>query len=293
MKRIIAAALAAMLVLAGCGAGTSKTEGTALYYINAEGNELETMPYTLKEEKPEMAAQELTEAVQDESLLPADGHSILQNSVQIASCGVMDDTVHVDLSGDYGSMKNSNKLLLTAGLTKTFEQIPGIDQVAITIRQEPLLDSRGKELGTLTADDFVIHSGKEINVYTGAEMTLYFLDDKGNIVPETRMVYYNSSVPMEQVVLEELIKGPVETGHFAILSPDVNYINITIQEGICYVNFDENLFTLMQGYEIEKTLDAIVRSLASVCSVDKVQFSINGDTAIVIDGLSLDQIFEA
>ncbi len=293
MKKRFGILLAAVLLLSGCAEPEAAAEGICLYYINAAGDELEHESFSAAGKSAQEIADQLVEALSDEARLPEEAQSVLQNGIRIASCETDGDLIRIDLSGDYGSLVHSYKLLLTAGLTKTFEQIEGINRVRITIQGEPLLDSKGKELGTLTAEDFVIHSGKEINAYSSTKMTLYFLNAGGMVVPETRTVYYGSSVPMEQVVLDELIKGPIEQEHLPSLPVDLNYINVTTQEEICYVNFDENMFTVIQGYDIRKMLDAIVKSLSSVCDVKKVQFSINGDTAIVIDGLSLDQIFEA
>ena len=225
--------------------------------------------------------------------MPKGDSPVIPDGISISSCTVEDDIIHIDLSGDYGSLSSSVKLLLTAGLTKTFEQINGIDGVNITIKKQPLLDTEGKELGILSDDEFVIHSGDEINTYSKMQMTLYFPDGSGTIVPETRTVYYKSSVPTEQLVMQELIKGPYEAGHQSLFASNANFLNVNIQKKICYVNFDESISQALSGYDVNKALQAIVRSMSSVCGIDKVQFSVNGDTAVEINGVSINKIFEA
>ena len=93
--------------------------------------------------------------------------------------------------------------------------------------------------------------------------------------------------------MQELIKGPYEAGHQSLFASNANFLNVNIQKKICYVNFDESISQALSGYDVNKALQAIVRSMSSVCGIDKVQFSVNGDTAVEINGVSINKIFEA
>ncbi len=291
MKKTVAGLAVFMLLLSGCA--HDDESGMNVYYINKDGNGLESKKVQLTDESPVSAAKELIKALQNTDDLPEGTKSVLQSDISIEACSVDDNIMDIDLSGDYGSMDITDKLLLTAGLTKTFVQIEGIDGVNFTIEKEPLLDLEGKEVGTLTADDFVIHMGDEINTYSNIELTLYFTDVTGKLVPEERTVYYSSSVPIEQLVIQELIKGPYEGSHNAIVAPNATFLNVNIQEDICYVNFDESISQAMSGYDADKALKAMVKTLSAACHIDKVQFSVNGDTATKINGIDISKIYEA
>lgn len=291
LKRTVAGIAVAMLLLSGCA--HDEDAGMYIYYINKDQNGLESKEIQITDESPVSTARELINALNNTENLPEGTKSILQSDISIESCSVDDNIMDINLSGDYGSMDITDKLLLTAGLTKTFVQIDGIEGVNFTIQKEPLLDLEGKEIGTLTADDFVIHSGDEINTYSNIELTLYFTDDTGKLVPEERTVYYSSSVPIEQLVIQELIKGPYEGNHKAVVSSNATFLNINIQEDICYVNFDESISQAMSGYDVDKALEAMVKTLSAECHVDKVQFSVNGDTATKINGTDISKIYEA
>ena len=291
MKKIAIFLAAVLLMFSGCSGNEEPKMN--LYCVNEKCNGLDTVKVDITDSNPVETATELIKDICDTSLMPKGDSPVIPDGISISSCTVEDDIIHIDLSGDYGSLSSSVKLLLTAGLTKTFEQINGIDGVNITIKKQPLLDTEGKELGILSDDEFVIHSGDEINTYSKMQMTLYFPDGSGTIVPETRTVYYKSSVPTEQLVMQELIKGPYEAGHQSLFASNANFLNVNIQKKICYVNFDESISQALSGYDVNKALQAIVRSMSSVCGIDKVQFSVNGDTAVEINGVSINKIFEA
>lgn len=291
MKKIAIFLAAVLLMFSGCSGNEAPKMN--LYCVNEKCNGLDTVKVDITDSNPVETATELIKDICDTSLMPKGDSPVIPDGISISSCTVEDNIIHIDLSGDYGSLSSSVKLLLTAGLTKTFEQINGIEGVNIKIKKQPLLDTEGKELGILSDDEFVIHSGDEINTYSKMQMTLYFPDGSGTIVPETRTVYYKSSVPTEQLVMQELIKGPYEAGHQSLFASNANFLNVNIQKKICYVNFDESISQALSGYDVNKALQAIVRSMSSVCGIDKVQFSVNGDTAVEINGVSINKIFEA
>ena len=300
MKRLLAlfAASALCLSAAGCAAEQDQTTGINIYYINATGDGLEYKGTDLSAEYSDELVADIISLLGDPQLEGENsGSSVLQNDISVSDYDYdsLSGLLDIDLAGDYGSLANTGKLLLTAGITLTFEQVDGVSDVYITIQGEPLLDSNGEDLGALSAEDFVIHTGNEINIYTNSIMELYFLNEDGDeIEPERRVVYYNSNVPLEQVVLEELIEGPHEEDHRAALANTLGFLSVTIQEDVCYVNFDENVVQTMAPFDCELALESIVQSISAVCNVDKVQFSVNGDTLVEFaDGTTIDHIYEA
>ena len=301
MKRRLCLFLASamLLSLVGCGSDNEEKSGVSVYRINASGDGLVSESTEIGTEYSEgnvnSIIDEISKAASDEE---DSSSSVLQNGLTVASYNYNSEVQRfdIDLSGDYGSLTNAEKLMLMAGLTLSFEQLDGVDSVYITIQGEPLLDSNGNDIKSLQTDDFVIHSGNEVNIYTSAEMKLYFLDLAGKkLAPETRTVYFNSNVPLEQVVLDEIIKGPQDTASRSSSVPStLTYLSVTTQDGVCYVNFDENAVQAMALYDSEMALESIVESIASVCNVQKVQFLINGDTSVEFsDGTSIDHIYNA
>ena len=67
---------------------------------------------------------------------------------------------------------------------------------------------------------------------------LYFADESGTkLVPEARDVFYDINTSKERIIVDELIKGPETVGLKATIPSDTKVVSVTMNEGICYVNF--------------------------------------------------------
>ena len=88
---------------------------------------------------------------------------------------------------------------------------------------------------------------------------------------------------MERLVVEQLIAGPKTSAGGPVISPVINpatgIVNISVRDGICYVNLDPTFLT--QPYQVtpEVAIYSIVNSLAEMPDVSKVQILINGDSS--------------
>lgn len=298
MKKIISALLAAFLVLglAGCDhvQGRQESQQFYLFYINKDLNRLEEIPY-----EPESVETEamIGELIAKQAVRPEEDRDyilLLPEGTTILGYELEDETIILNLSSSYASMSASREILARAGLVRTFVQVPGVRRLKLQVNGSPLLDSSGREVGALTRDSFVENSGKEINTYQSIAMKLYFTDESGSVLlPEERKVYYSSNVPLERAVVEEIVKGPKQDGHYPTLPAETNILSVTIQEGICYVNFDDSFTNSILSVQEEIPIYSIVNSLASVCHVNKVQFSINGSSSVTFrKNMKLDQLFE-
>ena len=49
---------------------------------------------------------------------------------------------------------------------------------------------------------------------------------------------YKRSIPKERIVLEQLMKGPLEKGHYPTIPENTEVLNVTIADSLCYVAFD-------------------------------------------------------
>lgn len=297
MKKLLIGLLAVFLMVGAAGCtlpGREDGEQYYLYYVNKDLNKLEEVDY-----EPESRDTEglIAEFVARQAIRPngkEDYSLLLPEETTILGYELEDEILTLNFSASYGSMSTSREILARAGLVRTFTQVPGVRWVKLLVNGSPLLDSSGREIGALTRESFVENSGKEINTYQSITMELYFTDESGSVLlPETRKAYYSSNVPLERAVVEEIIKGPKVEGHYPTLSSETNILSVTIQENICYVNFDESFASLALNVQEEIPVYSIVNSLASTCHVNKVQFSINGSSSVTFrKNVTLDQLFE-
>ena len=191
-------------------------------------------------------------------------------------------------------MSRPREVLVRAGLVRGFTQIPEVERVQITTEDGELKDSSGNVIGPMTRESFVENAGKEINNYQYTTLTLYFANETGDkLVSETRSVYYSTSMPLERVVVEQLVKGPSEEGHYAVLSPDTNILSVTTSDNIAYVNFDETFVNGTISVAQEIPIYALVNSITTNCPVQRVQFSINGESDVTFrESMKLNQFYE-
>lgn len=277
------------LLLAGCGEEKKEEDGYHLYAV--VGSTIQEEAYQPKAEDADGLLEEFA------GLLSYSGEEekpLLPEGVAVVSCEQNGEILYVDMNEAYGQLKPAQEILSRAVVVKTFTQISGISYVQITVAGEDLKNSQGNAVGLLTADSFMENSGEEINSYQYSDITLYFATEDGkNLVPEERKVYYISSTPLERVVVEQLIRGPQENGHYPTVSPNTRIIGVSVADGIGYVNLDQNFTTGTLTVQEEIPIYSIVNSLIRSGNVKKVQISINGDTRVTFrESMDLDRLYE-
>lgn len=273
---LLAAAMALSLALPGCGNKTKEEASFNLYYLNSDLDRLITEEYTPADEDADAMVKEiLEEEMTDpgrkgtETLLPED--------VKIRSCEIEDNVLRIDFSQSYAKVDTTREVLARGGIVRSVLQAEGIDTVVFTVGGEDLTDSFGNAIGPMTAESFVENAGKTINNYTNITMTLYYTDQTGMLLlPEVRNVYYSTSEPAERAVVEALIAGPTETGHYPTLPAGTNIISVLPQDDVCYVNFDASVNEGTLNVADKIPIYSIVNSLAATCGTKKVQFTIDG-----------------
>lgn len=305
MKKIITWILCAFVMIAALGIslfflfpGDDEEEGYYLYYLNQEEDALVQIRGKAEESDSNALVAELYLLQQ----MPPEGKKnaqlglLLPADTTLLNFALEEGLLSLNFSSGYLTMDREREILVRAGMVRLFSQIQGVKKIQFFVEDQPLRNAEGIEIGSLTAGRFVENSGKEINSYMRTTMVLYFTDSSGTkLVPEERNVYYNSNVPIEKVVVEQLVKGPKNMENRATLPSELNILSVTIQEGICYVNLDDSFKNLLEisssVLDPELAVYSIVNSLAEVCGVNKVQISVGGTTNITIGGMQLETLY--
>lgn len=294
MKKILLI-FAALMLLAGCSSKQGREEAPDwfMYYLSAQENQVVEIPYEPENSSGEAAVQEFADRFNEE-VKEDDYRRLLPDEIKISGHSMQDHTLTLELSGGYENMERTREVLVRAGLVRGFTQIPGVDRVIIRTENGELKDSSGNVVGPLTRDSFVENTGGEINNYQYTTLTLYFANENGDrLVPEERSVYYSTSMPLERVVVEQLVKGPKEEGHYPVLPSDANILSVTTSENIVYVNFDKTFMNGVLNVVEEIPVYALVDSITTNCPVQKVQLSINGESDVTFrENMKLNQFYE-
>ena len=97
-------------------------------------------------------------------------------------------------------------------------------------------------------------------------------------------------------MVEQLLAGPnedVADVAFPTINPNAKLVSISVKDGICYVNFDENFLTQVYNVSTDVAIYSVVNSLVELNHVNKVQITINGETNIMFrESVSLSTVFE-
>ncbi len=281
--------MACCLLLTGC---KTDQETVEYYLYQVTGDGIGETAYEPSTRDTEGMVEEMAGLLNEKGSQEEPGP--LPQEAVIASWKLDGGTLYLDMEASYGNLDSVQEILCRAVLVKNFVQIPQIKYVQITVAGEELKDSEGNSIGLLSLDSFLENSGEEINSYQYSDITLYFTNEDGDrLVEEQRKVYYISSTPLERVVVEQLIRGPQEDGHYPVISPNTGIIGVTVADGIGYVNLDDKFVTEALTVQEEIPVYAIVNSLIQVGTVKKVQISVNGETQVTFrESMELDKLYE-
>lgn len=200
----------------------------------------------------------------------------------------------------YFNLTGASEVLCRAAIVKTFCQIEGVRYVEFVVDGQPLKDSKDVPIGFMQAEDFIDNTGGETKYEQNAVVVLYFADESGKKLVDTRVkIKYDGTIPLEQLVINQLIKGPesiegVKKGEILPTIPNKTLLNkITVKDSVCYVDFNENFLKGRKGISNRVIIYSITNSLIEIPEVSKVQFTINGEQVINFgDGIRLDMPIE-
>lgn len=301
MRRTIWLLLLLMALTAGCGrkqeqAPEEGTEGIyRIYYLNSSMTKLAPQRYYTQTREPGELIPELMNQFLN---VPNDVDSQVALSDKVGYLGYRqeDQVLFLYFDAGYGSKVNMNatrEILCRAALAKTMTQIEGIDYISIYVADQPLLDSCGNPVGMLTDTDF-IEGISDINSYEKSQLNLFFTDETGQfLVGESREVVHSINTSLERLIVEELLKGPQAAGHYRTLPEGTKLLNVSLNENICYINFDSAFLNNTLDVNEYIPIYSIVNSLSEISTVSKVQITINGSQDVMFrDVVSLDTQFE-
>lgn len=292
-----------MVVVSGCqGRQNTKMESEAqnvyrIYYLSSSLIRLAPCEYTTETTDRDSLIQELMDQFLN---VPNNVDSQVALSDKVGYLGYQyqpeNQVLYLYFDGGYtnrANMDSSREILCRAALAKTLTQVDGVDYINIYVADQPLLDQAGKPVGMLADSDF-IESISDVNTFEKTNLTLFFADETGErLLKENRDVMHSTNTSLEKLVVEELLKGPQSTGRYATLPYDAKLLNVSVNENVCYINFD-SVF-LNNGLEVKEYIPiySIVNSLCEISYVNKVQITINGSPDVMFrDAISLNTQFE-
>ena len=285
------------LLAGGCSVEVQNDPNTQsvyyLYDISADETQLEKVDYNPEETTAEYMLKDMMQQMNQKED-DVERISLLPDDVQM-NYSVEGEVLVVNFNSQYTQMSKAREILVRAGVVKTFLQVPGISAVRFTVENQDLTDSKGESVGEMTADTFAEFSGNEPDAYCSTTFTLYFTDKDGqNLVKEQRTVRYRRSIPKERIVLEQLMKGPMEKGHYPTIPENTEVLDVTIADRICYVAFDRVFSSYALDVSKKIPVYSVVNTLLDALEADKVQITVGASDKLDIFGqkMSLYRFYE-
>lgn len=259
-----------------------------VYYIDSKSFGIVSEGYISIENDTDRIVEELLEALQRE---PSNMiyKKAIPEGVTIMDYRIVDKQLILNFDTKYSELKGLPEVLCRATIVKTLSQIPGIDFVLFNVNSQPLIDSNGIQIGLMTSEFFIENTGAETNY----KVTLYFANETGDLLKKTtRNIYYTGASSIEELVVNQIINGPTESGLYATVAAGTTLLNISTKDRICYVDFNEKFLEKLPDISDNVAIYSIVNSLVELPGINKVQFSISGKPADTFQNTNLGVLFE-
>lgn len=264
-----------------------------LYYMNEQRTKVVSENFDFMQTTVDRMVSQLLTALEevlwteDEKDLITDRNPIREYKVD--SNGLLS----LRFSADYNASQSITEVLRRAAIVKTLCQLDGVSAVEFFVGTQPLLNSGGKPLGMLTAEDFIDSTGENTEFYQETKLSVYFANEDGDALVESNLkITYDGTVSTERLILEQLMEGPVLGDMQAVIPKGTVLNKVTIRDGICYVDFNEKFMEKRKGITAEVAVYSIVNSLTELSNVYRVQFLINGSTRKNYQNLDFSSTFE-
>lgn len=282
-KKLMFITLTLLVILTmGCESESPEADNEyGVYCLNKEETKIFEVPYYTDNETVEALCEELLDQLSTtpaklEYEAPIKDYSVLNYQID-------NETLIINFDKAYKNQSTIREILSRAAIVRTMTSVSGIEHVSFLIENDALIDDAGNAIGIMAADNFIDNAGDEINTYEKTTLLLYFANSDGDmLLPIKRSVVYNSNIPVEKLVVEQIISGPGQgIEAMPVVDSTTKILSVHTQDGICYVNLDSAFKNVSSEATAQATVYAIVNSLTELPSINKVQLSIEGESAVL------------
>lgn len=288
MKRIVCyiTMLCFMLVvLSSCGEEKSKyTEtmdeesGVTLYYLNSDSTGLLEYWYEFptKPSGDEEAVKMIMKQLKESPDL-SEYKAVITDSMGFQKVSLQDSYISLDFSAGYAKLEPTMEILCRAAIVKSVTQLPRVSNVEITINGQPITNQDNQVVGIMNGDSFISEDTGLSSYGVYGEISLYFADSSGEkLVEYQTQLDMESNSPIEKKVIEQLIEGPKDSKLQSTIPEGTKVIKTSLKDGVCYVDLNAKFLNGVPGVNDELVVYSIVDSLVELPTINKVQFTIEG-----------------
>ena len=199
--------------------------------------------------------------------------SPLPENVTLNSLRVQGRRAYVDFSVRYAALTGIDLSLADYCVTLTLTQLEEITAVSITAggRELPYRSAQ-----ILTEQDVLLSNMTD--VIETVKVALYFLDEEGVLVPESRTLELYEGQSVAESLMTALLEGPSDDHLTALLPEDFAINGVWVEGRTCYLSLStrtmENLPDSWEEQEL--MLASLAKSIYSMEGVDELRFLVDG-----------------
>lgn len=263
-----------------------------IYYLNDDRTKMYSYVYKSDTDSDKKLIEELIKELEkgdyEGGVSPVIDKEMIINSTRLDSKGLL----NVDFSMGYKSLSGIDELMFRAAVVKTLCQLETVNCIEFTVNGQPLMLKDGnviiadniddlpeaKIVGIMNDYDFVNNIGSVENIIQKDIIELYYANADGTKLESSYVsIEYDATMSLEELVVRQLIEGPVTEGCYPSLNGYIKINKISVKDRICYVDLSEEFFVLPDKVSKEVAVYSIVNSLVELNEVSKVQLSIDGN----------------
>ncbi|MGM9937151.1 MAG: GerMN domain-containing protein [Candidatus Ornithomonoglobus sp.] len=283
-KQIAASAAALLMLIAGIGAllfinaGISpQSTAVDLYFMNEDGTSIIAEPRELRYKDDTDLAQTVVEKLRKGPSASKHGR-IMSRDTKLQRIEFTDEYgIIVDFSSSFLSEDPSRNVLSVYAVTKSLCSTGIVTNVMVTVDGAGISDRDGNLLGFVAASDINLETEEYQSEMR--EVVLYFGDRSSTqLVKETRTIKITDQQPIEQYIINELIKGPDDKTMQPVLSKSTVLMSVDVEDNICYLSFRSSFLKENAGdsNHERQVIYSIVNSLTELNTISRVQFYMDG-----------------
>lgn len=278
--------MCAAVMLSGCSSSQGTEEDVTiagrLYLLyRVENNEFYTADYYSEITDAAALVEELIHELGLDS-----------GSICVTNSNVANGVAYIYFNGNYTAMDTVYEVLFRASVVKTMAQADAVNYVYFYVENKPLTYLNGQIVGLMAAEDFIADSDRDLNSLSWTTLTLYFADADGQKLVENKIdAAYSRTMPLENIVMEQIIQGPEGEEGYAVFPQDVKVLGTSVRDDICYVNFDVSFAEIKTEIPFDVAMYAVINSLCELTGINRVQFQLNSDSHVEVNGFSFDSIY--
>lgn len=250
------------------------------FFTNADKTDVYPVAYTIEDKNVSDIIRNMIQFLMSKEKT-ADYQSPIPESVTYldTTYDSVQNVARVSFSVLYESVSADDLLFFKTCVAWSVLQLEDVETISIYLTDlgNPDMET-ATSVETFDRDSFTFNFGDRQGYKQSGIIILFFADETGTLLKEyEQTVEISNTTSLARLVVESLINGPEEEGYMATLSDEIRILNISVNDGICYVDLSEEFYDTSNPLTNDVIVYSIVNSLVELPTVSKVQFLKNGE----------------